>query len=108
MFHGLEKLDLYISIHEAKWERRPNHYAYGVNDDYRGPDFEGAESYVADISEEGYATPAPVHKPAPAYHPAPVYKPAPVYPPAPVHNPLYHQTQVYKPAPIHNPSPYHR
>ena len=70
IFHGLEKLDLYIPIHEAKWEPRPNHYASVVNDDNRGADFEGSEgSYIADISDEGYATPAPVHKPAPAYQP---------------------------------------
>ena len=55
--------------------------------------------YVADVSYEGYAAHAPIHKAAPAYHVAPVHKP--VYHPAPVHNPVYH------PAPVHKPAPYH-
>ena len=57
--------------------------------------------YVADVSYEGYAAPAPVHKGAPVYHAAPVHKPAPVYHPAPVHKPVYHPAPVYKPAPYH-------
>jgi hypothetical protein len=56
--------------------------------------------YIADVSYEGYAAPAPVHKAAP-YHPAPVHKPAPVYHPAPVHKPVYHAAPLYKPAPYH-------
>ena len=63
--------------------------------------------YVADVSYEGYAAPAPVHKPTPGYHAAPVHKPAPVYHPAPVHKPVYHPSPVYKAEPIHKPAPYH-
>ena len=61
--------------------------------------------YIADVSYEGYAAPAPVHKPAP-YHPAPVHKPvyhAPVHKPAPV----FHPAPVHKPAPVYHPAPYH-
>ena len=61
--------------------------------------------YIADVSYEGYAVPAPIHKPAP-FHPAPVHKPvyhAPVHKPAPV----FHQAPVHKPAPVFHPSPYH-
>ena len=61
--------------------------------------------YIADVSYEGYAAPAPVHKPAP-YHPAPVHKPvyhAPVHKPAPV----YHPAPIHKPAPGYHPAPYH-
>ena len=61
--------------------------------------------YIADVSYEGYAAPAPVHKPAP-YHPAPVHKPvyhAPVHKPAPV----YHPAPVHKPAPVYHAAPYH-
>ena len=61
--------------------------------------------YIADVSYEGYAAPAPVHKPAP-YHPAPVHKPAP-YHPAPVQKPVYH-APVHKPAPVYHPAPVHK
>ena len=75
--------------------------------------------YIADVSYEGYAAPAPVHKPAPyhpapvhkpapVYHPAPVHKPAPVYHPAPVHKPVYHPAAVHKPVPHYQPAPYHK
>ena len=62
--------------------------------------------YIADVSYEGYAAPAPVHKPAP-YHPAPGHKPvfhAPV-----IHKPVpvYHPAPVHKPAPVYHPAPYH-
>ena len=62
--------------------------------------------YIADVSYEGYAAPAPVHKPAP-YHPAPVHKP--VYHAAPIHKPapVYHPAPVHKPAPVYHPAPYH-
>ena len=63
--------------------------------------------YIADVSYEGYANPAPVHKPAP-YHPAPAYKPAPVYHPAPVHKPVYHAAPIHKPAPVYHPAPIHK
>ena len=64
--------------------------------------------YIADVSYEGYATPAPVHKPASIYQSDHVHKPAPVYCPAPVHKSVYHQAPLYKPAPIHNSAPYRR
>ena len=60
--------------------------------------------YIADVSYEGYAKPAPVYKPvhkqAPVYHPAPkpVYHPAPIHKPAPV----YHTAPIYKPEPIYH------
>ena len=62
--------------------------------------------YVADVSYEGYAAPAPVHKPAP-HHPAPVHKP--VYHAAPIHKPapVYHPAPVHKPTPLYHPAPYH-
>merc|ERR1712218_345675 len=62
--------------------------------------------YIADVSYEGYAAPAPVHKVAP-YHPAPVHKP--VYHAPPVHKPapVYHPVPVHKPAPVYHPAPYH-
>ena len=46
--------------------------------------------YIADVSYEGYAKPAPVYKP--------VHKHAPVYLPAP--KPVYHPAPIYKPAPF--------
>ena len=49
------------------------------NVNYKADHYTG---YVADVSYEGYAVPAPVHKPA--YKPAPVYHPAPA-PVKPVH-----------------------
>ena len=62
--------------------------------------------YIADVSYEGYAAPAPEHKPAP-YHPAPVHKP--VYHATPIHKPapVYHTAPVHKPAPLYHPAPYH-
>ena len=70
------------------------------NVNYKADHYTG---YVADVSYEGYAAPAPIHKPAPVYHAAPVvHKPAPVFHPAPVH-----KAPVFHPAPIHKPAPYH-
>ena len=68
------------------------------NVNYKADHYTG---YVADVSYEGYAAPAPVHKPSPVYHPAPVHRPAPVHHPAPVHTPVHH------PAPVHIPAPHH-
>ena len=62
--------------------------------------------YIADVSYEGYAAPAPVHKPAP-YHPAPVHKPN--YHAAPIHKaaPVYQPAPIHKPVPVYHPAPYH-
>ena len=43
MSHGSEKPDLFISIHEARKVPTLYYYAYGVNDDYSGTNFEAAE-----------------------------------------------------------------
>ena len=95
-------------------------YAYAVNDDYAGVNFNQEESrngyatngqysvllpdgrtqtvtYTVGDGYTGYVADVQYSGYAKEYQPAPAYKPAPKYAPAP----------AYKPAPVYRPAPYH-
>ena len=115
--------------HEPVYEPSPYQYAYGVQDEYTGTNFEATENsdgnavyghysvllpdgrlqnvkYTAD-HYTGYVADVSYEGHAVPYQPATVkggYHAAPNHKPVPV----YHSAPVHKPAPVYHPAPIHK